>query len=179
MEAKAVVRYVRMSPQKARLVVDLVRGKKVGEALNILRFTNKAIAKVVGKLIASAKANAENSNVGDADTMVVEKIFVDQGPVMKRRLARSRGRVDTIRKPFSHITVILREVETSKKRKAEAPKKGAAETTAGKEAVAKEAKPAAGKTKAASGTKKGTSGEKAIVAEAGAKKTKTTKKKGS
>ena len=158
MEAKAVVRYARMSPQKARLVADLVRGKKVGDALNILRFTNKATAKIVGKLIASAKANAENKNMGDADNMLVETIFVDQGPVMKRRLARSRGRVDVIRKPFSHVTVILKGVEKPKKSKA-VPKKVKAADQGKAEGAKQEEKPAVKKAKPA------------------AKKTKTTKEK--
>jgi len=127
-----------MSPQKARLVADLVRGKKVNDALNILRFTNKAIARVIYKVVASAKANAENKNVGDPDNMKVEEIVVDQGPVMKRQLPRSRGRVDMVRKPFAHVTVVLKELEEGRKRKtakkaepkqeaaAEAPKADAA-----------------------------------------------------
>lgn len=116
MESKAVVRFARMSPQKARLVADVVRGKKVADALNALRFMNKATAKIISKVVASAKANAENKNVGNSDEMTIEKIFVDQGPVMKRRLARSRGRVDMIRKPFSHVTVILKEAVKEKKK---------------------------------------------------------------
>ncbi|GMT41633.1 MAG: hypothetical protein IEMM0002_0044 [bacterium] len=129
MEVRARVRYVRMSPQKGRLVADMVRGKKVSEALNILRFTNKATAKVIGKLIASAKSNAEVKNVADPEEMKVETIYVDAGPFMKRRLARARGRVDVINKPFSHVTVILHEVE-EKPKKAEGAKKAATKKTA-------------------------------------------------
>lgn len=106
-----------MSPQKGRLVADMVRGKKVNEALNILRFTNKATAKVIGKLIVSAKSNAEVKNVSDPEEMKINTIYIDQGPVMKRQLSRARGRVDVIRKPLSHITVVLEEVEEPKKKK--------------------------------------------------------------
>lgn len=117
MEVRAKVRYVRMSPQKGRLVADMVRGKKVNEALNILRFTNKATAKVIGKLIVSAKSNAEVKNVSDPEEMKINTIYINQGPVMKRQLSRAKGRVDVIRKPLSHITVVLEEVEEPKKKK--------------------------------------------------------------
>lgn len=142
MESTAVVRFARMSPQKARLVADVVRGRRVADALNILRFMNKATARIIGKVVASAKANAENKNVGNSDEMTIDKIFVDQGPVMKRRLARSRGRVDMIRKPFSHVTVVLKEAVRDKKKAAPA-KKGEAKaeaTAAEPKAGEKEAK---------------------------------------
>jgi large subunit ribosomal protein L22 len=157
MESTAVVRYARMSPQKARLVADVVRGRKVADALNILRFMNKATARIIGKVVASAKANAENKNVGNSDEMTIDKIFVDQGPVMKRRLARSRGRVDMIRKPFSHVTVVLKEAVTEKKKAAPA-KKGEAK------AEAPAAEPKAGE-KAAKGK---TTGAKTTAAKPGA-----------
>jgi large subunit ribosomal protein L22 len=152
MEVKAVVRFARMSPQKARLVADTVRGKKVVDAINILRFMNKATAKIIEKVVASAKANAENKNVGNSDEMTVKTIFVDQGPVLKRRLARSRGRVDMTRKPFSHVTVILKEAVKEKK-KAAVKKTDAAGATAADAKVK-----AAGEKKATakkSGTKAG------------------------
>ncbi len=117
MEVRAKVRYVRMSPQKGRLVADMVRGKKVSEALDILRFTNKATAKVIGKLIVSAKSNAEVKNVSDPEEMKINTIYINQGPVMKRQLSRAKGRVDVIRKPLSHITVVLEEVEEPKKKR--------------------------------------------------------------
>ncbi|MBI3581467.1 MAG: 50S ribosomal protein L22 [Nitrospinae bacterium] len=171
MEATAVVRFARMSPQKARLVADLVRGRKVADALNILRFMNKATARIIGKVVASAKANAENKNVGNSDEMTIDRIFVDQGPVMKRRLARSRGRVDMIRKPFSHVTVVLKEAVREKKKAAPA-KKGEAK------AEAPAAEPKAGEKEA----KAKTTGAKKAAAKpkAGAKggaEAKTTKKK--
>lgn len=138
MESKAVVRYVRMSAQKARLVADLVRGRKVGDALNILRFTKKKMARVIEKLIVSAKANAEaNHNVADGGEMKVARIFVDAGPQMKRQLSRARGRVDMLRKPSAHVTVVLEEVAESR-RKAAPGKAGAnkKETPAAKTAAA-------------------------------------------
>lgn len=124
MEATAKVRYARMSPQKARLVADMVRGKKVNSALNVLRFTRKATARVIEKLIISAKSNAEVKNVPDPDEMKIKEIYVDKGPVMKRQLPRARGKVDILHKPFSHVTVVLKEMEKSKKKKAAGKKAG-------------------------------------------------------
>ena len=124
MEAKAVLRHVRMSAQKARLVADLVRGRKVGDALNILRFTKKKMARLIEKVIASAKANAENNhNVADGNDMKVARIFVDAGPQMRRQLSRARGRVDQLRKPMAHVTVVL--TESAEGRRKAAPKKAA------------------------------------------------------
>lgn len=150
MEARAVIRFARMSPQKARLVADLVRGKKVGDALNLLRFTNKKPARIVEKLIASAKANAENKNVADGDGMRVATIFVDQGPVMRRQLSRARGRVDTVRKPFAHVTVVLREEDAPKKKAASVKKAANGGKGAGEKAAAGKAetsRPKSAKTK--------------------------------
>lgn len=145
MEARAIVRYVRMSPQKARLVVDLVRGEKVSNAVNLLRFTNKATARVIEKLILSARANAENKNVADPDEMKIKTIFVDKGPVMKRHLSRSRGRMNVVLKPFSHVTVVLEETEEAIKKKEAVAKK--AEKKKGGTKKAKEEKPKATETK--------------------------------
>lgn len=129
MEAKAVLRHVRMSAQKARLVADLVRGRKVGDALNILRFTKKKMARLIEKVIASAKANAENNhNVADGNDMKVARIFVDAGPQMRRQLSRARGRVDQLRKPMAHVTVVL--TESAEGRRKAAPKKAAAKKDA-------------------------------------------------
>ncbi len=109
MEAKAIAKYVRISPQKARLVVDLVRGKKVGEAQKILLFTRKTAAGIVGKVLKSALANAtQNPNI-DEKILYVKEIFVDQGPSLKRWRARAQGRAAGIKKRTSHITVILDE----------------------------------------------------------------------
>jgi large subunit ribosomal protein L22 len=109
MEAKAVLKYVRISPQKARLVVDLVRGKKVGDASTILDFTQKKAARIVKKVLNSAAANAaQNPNI-DENILYVKEIFVGQGPALKRWRARAQGRAAAIKKRTSHITVILDE----------------------------------------------------------------------
>jgi large subunit ribosomal protein L22 len=109
MEAKAVAKYIRMSPQKVRLVVDLVRGKKVQEAKNILLYTRKYAAGIVAKVIKSALANAtQNPNI-DENILYVKEIFVDQGPTLKRWRARAQGRAAGIKKRTSHITVVLDE----------------------------------------------------------------------
>ena len=109
MEAKAVAKYIRMSPQKVRLVVDLVRGKQVQEAKNILLYTRKYAAGIVAKVLKSAVANAsQNPNI-DENTLYVKEIFVDQGPSLKRWRARAQGRAAGIRKRTSHITVVVDE----------------------------------------------------------------------
>lgn len=109
MEAKARLRFARISPRKARLVADLVRGKKSEEALNILSFTKKASAKILIKLLKSAIANATQKKTIDIDRLYVKQIMVDQGPTMKRFQPRALGRATTIRKRTSHIHIILDE----------------------------------------------------------------------
>ena len=109
MEARAVAKYIRVSPQKARLVVDLIRGKKVAEALSILRFSKKAAARTVSKVLKSALANAENTMNLDLDRLYVKRAFVDQGPMLKRMHARAMGRGVIVRRRFSHITIVLDE----------------------------------------------------------------------
>ena len=109
MEASAKLKFIRLSPQKTRLVADLVRGKAVQEALNILKFSPQRPADVVAKLVRSAVANAEQKGVSDVDRLFVKELFVDQGPVLKRFMPRAQGRATKIRKPTSHITVILDE----------------------------------------------------------------------
>lgn len=108
MEATATLRYLKVSPQKVRLVADLVRGKKVEEAIQILRFTKKTSAKDLEKLLRSAVANAENTEGGvDVDELVVSKIYVNEGPREKRVLPAPMGRAYRIQKRQSHITVHL------------------------------------------------------------------------
>jgi len=109
MEATAKLSFVRLSPQKARLVVDMVRGKGVQEALNILKFSPQRAAEIVAKLVRSAVANAEQKGAGDVDRLFVKTIFVDQGPVLRRFMPKGRGSASRIRKPTSHITVVLGE----------------------------------------------------------------------
>jgi large subunit ribosomal protein L22 len=107
MEARAVARNVRVSPRKARLVVDLIRGKKIAEAEAILRFVPGTTSEPVGKVLKSAVANAEHNREMNPDDMYVARVFVDQGPTMKRIKPRAQGRADRIRKRTSHITVIV------------------------------------------------------------------------
>lgn len=109
MEASAKLRYARLSPQKARLVVNMVRGKAVQDALNILKFSPQKPADIVATLVRSAIANAEQKGVSDVDRLFVKSIQVDQGPVLKRFMPRAQGRATRIRKPTSHITVVLDE----------------------------------------------------------------------
>ena len=107
MEAKAITRFVRLSPRKARLVADLVRGKSALEALDILEFTNKKAARVIKKTLSSAIAYATIDFNLDVDKLVVSTIMVNQGPVLKRVMPRAMGRADIIRKPTAHITVAV------------------------------------------------------------------------
>ncbi len=109
MEVRAVTRYVRISPRKARLVTELIKGKPVEEALTILRFVPKKAARLVDKTLRSAVANAEQNPNIDVDTLYIKRIFVDGGPTMKRWRARAMGRATKIIKRTSHITVILDE----------------------------------------------------------------------
>ena len=109
MEVKARLKFVRVSPRKAQLVVDLVRGKGSEEAVNILTFTKKAAAKIIIKLLKSAIANATQKKNIDVDRLFIKKITVDQGPTMKRFQPRALGRATTIRKRTSHINIVLDE----------------------------------------------------------------------
>ncbi len=109
MEAKAVLRSARISAQKVRLVADQVRGMPVGNATNLLAFSNKKAAHLVKKLLLSAVANAENNLGADVDELMVSKIFVDEGPSLKRMHARAKGRGNRITKRTSHITVVVGE----------------------------------------------------------------------
>jgi large subunit ribosomal protein L22 len=107
MQAKAITRYVRISPQKVRPVMDLVRGKDVERALAILRYMPHKAAKEIARTITSAAANAENNFDMARDGLVVKTIFADEGPAFKRTMPRARGRADRIRKRTTHITVIV------------------------------------------------------------------------
>ncbi len=111
MAVVAKLRYQRLSPQKARLVADIVRGKNALQALNILRFTNKKAAKYIEKTLRSAIGNAEHNFNLDPDKLYVSKILIDKGPVLKRISPRAMGRADVIRKPTAHITVEVAERE--------------------------------------------------------------------
>ena len=107
MEAVARLRHARVSPQKARLVADLIRGKRVEEARNTLAFSAKKSSQIMGKILDSAIANAENNYGYDIDELKVATVFVDEGPLMKRIRPRARGRADRYVKRTSHITLKL------------------------------------------------------------------------
>ncbi|SDP26633.1 50S ribosomal protein L22 [Desulforhopalus singaporensis] len=109
MEAKAVGRYIRISPQKARLVADVVRGMGVDQAINTLRFMPKKGAGIIKNIIESAVANATQNEAADVDNLFVKKIFIDGGPSLKRIRPRAQGRATGIIKRTSHITVVLDE----------------------------------------------------------------------
>jgi large subunit ribosomal protein L22 len=164
--ATAVARFVRVSPTKARRVIDLVRGRTVADALDILRWAPQAASEPVAKVIASAAANAQNNNGLDPATLVVATVYADGGPTAKRIRPRAQGRAFRIRRRTSHITVIVESrpskdqhsAKSSRARRAEgskaaakAPAKKAPAKTAAKKAPAKTAaKKAPAATKAAS-----------------------------
>jgi large subunit ribosomal protein L22 len=120
-EAKALLRYVRVPPRKARAVVDLIRGQPVPHALSVLKYTPRVAAKVVEKLLRSAVANAEQRELGEADTMRVTRAFVDCGPIYKRFQPRAQGRAFSIHKRTSHITVVVEAPEAASRAKGGKP----------------------------------------------------------
>ena len=109
MAVVAKLRYQRLSPQKARLVADIVRGQNALQALSVLRFTNKKAAKYIEKTLRSAIANAKHNFNMDSDKLYISKILIDKGPVLKRISPRAMGRADVIRKPTAHITIEVAE----------------------------------------------------------------------
>ena len=180
------MKFSRISPQKTRLVADMVRGKKVEEALNILRFTNKKGAHVINKLLKSAVANAEVKNVEEPEILTIEKIWVCQGPAYRRQMPRARGRANVLRRPTSHITIVVKEDMQAKEeaaarqaaleakrakkkaaKKAAAPKKEDKKEASSKEKVVKKgeakapAKTASAKKAAAPGATESEEGKKA------------------
>jgi len=121
-EVQAVAKWVRMSPRKARLVVEHIRGRSVPEARTVLAFTQRAAAVEIEKVLRSAVANAEANHDLVGDDLVVSAAYVDEGPVLKRWRARARGRAARIRKPTCHITIKLTPVERQLGEPAPAPK---------------------------------------------------------
>lgn len=109
MEARATLKFVRVSPRKARLTIDLIRGKKIGDAKTILGLANKASARTVGKVLDSAVANAGQTGVIDLDTLFVKQAFVNQGSSLKRFRPAPMGRAHRYRRRTSHITIVLDE----------------------------------------------------------------------
>jgi large subunit ribosomal protein L22 len=147
--ATAKARFVRVSPRKARRVIDLVRGRSVTDALDILRWAPQAASEPVAKVIASAAANAQNNNGLDPATLVVATVYADEGPTAKRIRPRAQGRAFRIRRRTSHITVVLesrpskdqRSAKSARARRAEASKAAAspAKKAPAKKAPAKKA----------------------------------------
>lgn len=109
MEAKAVARNIRISPQKARLIADLIRGKEVSAAINTLRFMPKKGARILRKLVESAVANASQNESIDIDTLYIKTVFIDGGAMLKRIMPRPMGRANRVLKRSSHITIVLDE----------------------------------------------------------------------
>lgn len=112
MQAKASVKYIHTSPRKARQVIDLIKGKKVNDALGILAYTRRDAARIIEKLLKSAIANAEEKSTekSDIDSFVVKGAKVDGGPILRRFMPRARGRATRIRKRTSHITLMLEDL---------------------------------------------------------------------
>lgn len=143
--AVAKARFVRVSPRKARRVIDLVRGRSVADALDILRWAPQAASEPVAKVIASAAANAQNNNGLDPSTLVVATVYADEGPTAKRIRPRAQGRAFRIRKRTSHITVVVesrpakdqRSAKSTRARRAEASKAAAKKTPATKAPASK------------------------------------------
>jgi large subunit ribosomal protein L22 len=116
-EAQAVLRFVRVAPRKAKPVIDMIRGQQVPLALSMLKHTPRHAARVVEKLLRSAVANAEQKEMGDSESMVISKAFVNCGPIFKRFRARSMGRANAIQKRTSHITVVVAAPATEGRKK--------------------------------------------------------------
>ena len=162
--AVAKARFVRVSPSKARRVIDLVRGKSVAEALDILRWAPQAASEPVAKVIASAAANAQNNNGLDPSTLVVASVYADDGPTAKRIRPRAQGRAFRIRRRTSHITVV---VESRPSKDA----RGSQSASATRARRAQASKAAAGSAPAKKAPAKKAAGEKAPAKKAPAKKT--------
>ena len=107
MQTRAVAKFVRVSPRKARIVVDKIRGKEVVDALDILRFNERAVSEVVSKVVASAAANAESNYGVRQENLVIKEAYVDEGPTMKRFRPRAKGSASPIMKRTSHITFVV------------------------------------------------------------------------
>ena len=169
--AKAEVNYVRISPRKVKIVIDLIRNKPVGEALAILKHTPKAASEIVEKLLLSAMANAENNHGMDVEKLYVAEIYSNAGPMLKRIRARAQGRAFRILKRTSHTTIVLKELGA----KEEVVTKVEEKAEVKEEAPKAEKKPAAKKT--TSTAKKTTKKSETATAEKKTTAKKTTAKK--
>ena len=153
-QVRAQAKWVRMSARKARLVLDLVRGRTVPEARTVLAFTPRAAAREIDRVLASAVANAESAHGLDGDELVVLEAFADEGPTLKRWRARARGRVNRIKKRTCHITIVVAESPKSGRPRPQKAAKPAAENAPAPAASAAEGAPAEKKPKRRSPAKK-------------------------
>lgn len=161
MEARAQARYVRVTPMKARRVIDLIRGMNAADAQAVLKFAPQAASEPIGKVLDSAIANATNNHAMDVRALVVSEAFVDEGPTMKRIRPRAQGRAYRIRKRSSHITVIVSDgTVQAPVAKAKPAAKPAAEKPAAKKAADTADKPAAKKATAKKASAPAESAEK-------------------
>ena len=128
-QVRAQAKWVRMSARKARLVLDLVRGRTVPEARTVLAFTTRAAAREIDRVLAAAVANAESAHGLDGDELVVEAAYADEGPTLKRWKPRARGRVNRIRKRTCHVTLVLAEVPEAQTPRRRQRKQATEETT--------------------------------------------------
>jgi large subunit ribosomal protein L22 len=151
---RAQAKWVRMSARKARLVLDLVRGRTVPEARTVLAFTPRAAAREIDRVLASAVANAESAHGLDGDELVVLEAYADEGPTLKRWRARARGRVNRIKKRTCHITIVVAESPKSGRPRPQKPAKPAAEQAPAPATPAAEESPAEQKPKRRSPAKK-------------------------
>jgi large subunit ribosomal protein L22 len=182
--ATAIARFVRVSPRKARRVIDLVRGRSVADALEILRWAPQAASEPVAKVIASAAANAQNNDGLDPATLVVATVYADQGPTAKRIRPRAQGRAFRIRRRTSHITVVVesrpakdqRSAKSTRARRAEASK--AAAKAPAKKAPANKAPAKKAPAKSAAASEATKAAAKAPAKKAPAKTSETSEAKG-
>ena len=180
MEARAQARYVRVTPMKARRVIDLIRGMQASDAQDVLRFAPQAASEPVGKVLASAIANATNNHAMDARELVVAQAFVDEGPTLKRIRPRAQGRAYRVGKRTSHITVVVSDgvevvVKTAPKATAKAESK--AQAKAGAEKATQDAPEAASAAKKAPAKKASAKKTAPAAKKAAAKKTAPAAKK--
>ena len=153
-QVRAQAKWVRMSARKARLVLDLLRGRSVPEARTILAFTPRAAAREIDRVLASAVANAESAHGLDGDELIVLEAYADEGPTLKRWRARARGRVNRIRKRTCHITIVVTESPKAGRPRPQKQAKPEAEKAPQPEATATEEAPAEEKPKRRSPAKK-------------------------
>ena len=169
MEARAQARYVRVTPMKARRVIDLIRGMQATDAQDVLRFAPQAASEPVGKVLASAIANATNNHGMDARDLIVTQAFVDEGPTLKRIRPRAQGRAFRVGKRTSHITVILSD-GTAVTEPIPAPKATEAKKTSEPKTTSKESDAAAESSAEESTAEKATAAKKAPAKKSTAKK---------